>query len=121
MRKARNATARQQLYTALLEQARATVRSGELGQRVKALDAVRRAAAISNSAALRGVALAAHALPDLRFERELPYGSEFTLRLVDPSFERIALCRGRGPVEIRSTADQRLLATLPASTNLPSV
>ena len=34
-----------QLYTALLEQARATVRSGELGQRVDALDAIRRAAA----------------------------------------------------------------------------
>ena len=33
-----------QLYTALLEQARATVLSGELGQRVRALDAIRRAA-----------------------------------------------------------------------------
>ena len=86
----------QQLYQALLEQGRANVRSGELGQRVKALDAVRRAASISNSAALRGVALAAHALPDLRFERELPYGSEFTLRLVDPSHERVALCRHAG-------------------------
>src|SRR5439155_23741144 len=111
---------RQQLYTALLEQGRATVRSGELGQRVNALDAVHRASVISNSAALRGVALAAHALPDLRFEQELPYGSEFTLRMVDPSFERIALCRRAGPVEIRSTSDQRLLATLPASTNLPA-
>jgi WD40 repeat protein len=110
--------ARQQLYTALLEQGRATVRSGELGQRVNALDAVRRAAAISNSAALRGVALAALALPDLRFERELPYGSEFTLRHVNPAFDRIALCRRAGPVEIRATSDQRLLATLPASTNL---
>jgi serine/threonine protein kinase len=34
---------RQQAYSALLEQARATVRSGELGQRVRALDAIRRA------------------------------------------------------------------------------
>jgi hypothetical protein len=57
--------ARQQLYSALLEQGRANVCSGELGQRFKALDAVRRTAAISNSAALRGVALAPHALPDL--------------------------------------------------------
>ena len=39
----------QQLYTALLEQARAIVKSGEMGQRVRALDAIRRAAAISNS------------------------------------------------------------------------
>src|SRR5439155_5872717 len=28
------------------------------------------------------------------------------------------LCRGTDPVEIRSTSDQRLLVTLPASTNL---
>jgi WD40 repeat protein len=109
---------RLQLYAALLEQGRATVRSGELGQRVKALDAVRRAASISNSAALRGVALAANALPDLRFERELPYGSEYSLRFVDPALERIALCRHAGPIEIRALADQRLLATLPATTNL---
>ncbi|HAV63673.1 MAG TPA: hypothetical protein DCY13_15065, partial [Verrucomicrobiales bacterium] len=110
----------QQLYTALLEQGRATVRSGELGQRVRALDAVRRAAAITNTAALRGVALAALALPDLRFERELTYGSGFTMQQLDPAFERIALCRGLGPVEIRATADNQLLATLPASTNLPA-
>jgi len=110
--------ARQQLYTALREQARATVGSGELGHRVKALDAIGRAAAISNSPTLRGVALTALTLPDLRFERELPYGSDFTMRQVDPQFERIALCRGRGPVQIRSTSGDRLLATLPASTNL---
>ena len=41
---AAEAASQQQLYTALLEQARATVRSGELGQRVRALDAIRRAA-----------------------------------------------------------------------------
>jgi WD40 repeat protein len=111
---------RQQLYTALLEQARATVRSGELGQRVRALDALRRAAAIRNTPELRREAFTALALPDLRFERGLPYGAEYTLRVPDPSFERIALCRGRGPVEIRSASDERLLATLPASTNGPA-
>ena len=108
---------RQQLYTSLLEQARATLRSGELGQRVRALDAVRRAAAISNSVDLRGEVFAALALPDLRFERLLPYGTEFTMKELDPAFERIAVCRGRGPVEIRAVSDNRLLATLPASTN----
>ncbi len=107
----------QQLYSALLEQARATVLTAELGQRVRALDAVRRAAAISNSVELRGVAVAALALPDLRFERELPTRSDLTLVQLDPAFERVALCRGNGPVEIRSVSDQRLLATLPASTN----
>ena len=110
----------QQLYNALLEQARATVLSGEMGQRVRALDAIRRAAAISNSAELRREVFAALALPDLRFERELPYGEGFTLRSLDPAFARIAVGRGRGPVEIRSVADDQLLTTLAASTNLPT-
>jgi WD40 repeat protein len=110
--------ARQQLYTALLEQAHASVRSGEIGQRLRALDAVRRAAAISNSVELRREALAALTLPDLRFEQELPVGPNVTLEVMDPTFESVALCRGKGPVEIRSVSDWRLQATLPASTNL---
>src|SRR6185295_13499407 len=98
-----------QLYAALLDQARATVLSGEMGQRVRALDALRRAAAISNTVELRREVFAALALPDLRFERELPYGEEF-IRALDPSFERLALSivRGRGPIEIRSTSNQSL-------------
>jgi WD40 repeat protein len=110
--------ARQQLYTALFEQARAKVRSGELGQRVNSLEALKRAGAISNSAALRGVVLAALALPDLRLERELPLAADNTLAEFDPAFERIATARGPGAVEIHAVSDQRLLATLPASTNL---
>lgn len=109
---------RQQLYTALLEQARATVRSGELGQRGRALDAVRRAATLRNTPELRREAVAALALPDLRIERELPYGARFTVRQLDPAFQRIALCEGRGPVVIRDVAEGHVLATLPASTNL---
>jgi len=111
----------QQLYMALLEQARAAVLTGEAGHRVRALDAVRRAGAISNSAALRGVAIAALALPDLRLEREWPTTPDTTLAALDPAFERIALCHDDGPVEIRAVSDQRLLATLPASTNLPAL
>jgi WD40 repeat protein len=109
---------RHQLFTALLEQARATVRSGEMGQRIRALDAIRRAAAISNSVELRREAFAALSLPDLRFQRELPIGPEYYLKQLDPSFERIAVCRQDGPVEILSVADNRLLASLPATTNL---
>jgi WD40 repeat protein len=102
---------RQQLYTALLEQAKATVHSGELGQRVRALDAIQRAGAISNTAELRGAAMAAMALPDLRLERPLP---EITWPArFDPTFERLALSHQSGPVEIRAVADDHLLATLP--------
>jgi len=108
----------QQLYTALLEQARATVRSGEVGHRAKALDALGRAAAITNSYELRREVIAALSLPDLVFDRELPFEAEFTLRRLDPAFERIALCRRNGPVEIRSARNLELLAELPATTNL---
>jgi WD40 repeat protein len=109
-----------QLYTALLEQARATVLSGEMGQRVRALDALRRAAAISNSAELRREGFAALALPDLRFERQLSVGSDARFVELDPAFERLAVSPGKGPVEIRAVSDNRLLSSLPASTNLPA-
>jgi WD40 repeat protein len=108
----------QHLYTSLLEQARATVMAGELGHRVRALDALRRASAISNTVALRGVAMSALALPDLSFVREVPVAPDTTMIQLDPAFERIALCRGNGPVEIRAVRDHQLLATLPGSTNL---
>jgi WD40 repeat protein len=108
----------QQLYIALLEQARATMVSGEMGHRVRTLDALRRAAAISNSVELRREVIVALALPDLRFEREMSFPSDANYPFLDPSFERVAISRGRGPIEIRAVSDNRLLATLPASTNL---
>jgi WD40 repeat protein/tRNA A-37 threonylcarbamoyl transferase component Bud32 len=111
----------QQLYSALLEQARTTVRSGELGQRVRALEAIRTAASISNTAELRREAFAALALPDLRFERELPAGLDCTMAILDPKFERLAICRGTNAVEIRSVPDQSLLATLPATGDDPAI
>ena len=104
-----------QLYTALLEQAHARVQSRELGQRVRTLDAIRRAAAISNSAELRREVFAALALPDLRFKHKMTTHQDVVA--LDPRFEQMALCHDEGPVEIRATADQRLIATLPASTN----
>jgi WD40 repeat protein len=94
--------------------------SGEMGHRVHALDAIRRAGAISNSAELRREVLVALALPDLRFERELSFASDANFAFLDPSFERLAVSRAREPVEIRAVSDNRLLATLPASTNLPA-
>src|ERR1051326_5398766 len=105
----------QQLYSALVEQARATVRSGELGHRVRTLDAIRRAAAITKAPELRCEAMAALALPDLRFERELPLGSESIGVELDPMFERVARCSEAGPVSIRSVSDNQLLTTIPTS------
>ncbi len=105
----------QQLYTALLEQSRATVRGGTIGQRVRSLDAVRRAAAISNTLELRREAVAALALPDVRFEREWFGGSAVTAVSFDSNFQRLSVSRGTNAVEIRAASDFRVLATLPAS------
>jgi WD40 repeat protein len=106
---------RQQLRLALLEQARALVRSRELGQRVRALDAIQRAGAISNSAELRAEAMAALSLPDLRFQSTIPLPGDPSAMEMDPVFERFAVANGSGPVEIRAAADGHLLASLPAS------
>ena len=107
----------QQLHTALLEQARVTVLTAEVGHRIRSLDAVRRAGAISNSPAVRGLAFMALSLPDLRFEQEWPTTPKTELARLDPAFERIAISQEGGPIEIRALSDHRLLATLPASTN----
>jgi WD40 repeat protein len=111
--------AHRQLYAALLEQARATVHSGEMGQRIRTLDAIHRAAAISNTVELRREAVAAMTLPDLLLDRELPLDPGTTIVQLDPSFERVALSHEGGPIEIRAATDRRLLATLPPDTNLP--
>jgi WD40 repeat protein len=111
--------AHEQLYAALLEQARATVRSGELGQRLRTLDTVRRAAAMRDTVELRREAFAALALPDLCFERELPLAPDVTMKVLDPKFERLAVGRGTKAVEIRSVPEQRLLATLEVGAKEP--
>ena len=108
--------AKQQLYAALVREAHATVQSREVGQRVLALDAIRRAAQITNTSELQREAFAALALPDLRFERQLQAGPDWTMTSLDPKFERLAIGRGTNAVEIRSVLDERLLVTLPAST-----
>jgi WD40 repeat protein len=107
--------AREQLLTALVEQARADVRSGELGQRVRTLDAVRRAAAITNSPDLRQTAVAAFVLPDLRFEREIPLAIDVTAVALDPAFNRLAIGRGTNAFEIRSVTHGSIVATIPSS------
>jgi serine/threonine protein kinase/WD40 repeat protein len=106
---------RQQLYASLSEQASATVHSGLLGQRIHALEAIQKAATISNSCELRTTAFAALSLPDLATKRRLPMDSEVTLVQMDPNFKRVATCSFGDAVEIRSAKDFHLLTTLPVS------
>jgi WD40 repeat protein len=108
----------QQLYTALLEQARATLLTRGLGQRVVSLEATRRAAAIANTPELRRGALAALRLPDLQLVRVMPLPPDHQGVSFDLDFKRYAFSEGRGPVEVRDAADGRLLASLPAAVNL---
>lgn len=109
--------ARGQLYSALAEQATALVQSRQLGQRVRALEAVQRAAAISNAPELRASAFAALALPDLRLRYQFPISPDVTCIVMDPQFERLAWCTQGRPVEIRSPDNQRLLSTLPVGSD----
>ncbi len=62
--------AKERLFDALLQQARAERSSGRIGQRFKALHAIREAAALKNSAELRSEAMAAMVLPDVEVKQE---------------------------------------------------
>jgi WD40 repeat protein/predicted Ser/Thr protein kinase len=110
--------AQHQLFAALVGQAGATLRNGEVGQRFGALDALQRATAISNAVQLRREIFTALSLPDMRAGQRLPYGQNYTLRRLDPAFERIALCQRDGPVEIRDVVNGALRTVLPSTTNL---
>ncbi len=108
---------RQQLRNALFEQARALVNSREIGHRTRTLDALARAADGTNVAEMRAVAFGALAVPDLRWENQIQLGEEQTLVLPDPTFSRVAVARGAGPVSIQAVPDLTVLAILPATTN----
>lgn len=110
--------ATERLHGAFLEQARATVGSGEMGRRFRTLDAVRQAASIRNTPELRREAFAALALPDFAVERELPLGDGAGEIAVDNGFSRLAVARGNGPVEVTSLPSPERRWMLEPSTNL---
>jgi WD40 repeat protein len=112
--------ARQQLNTALFEQARALVVSREVGHRTRALEALRKVAGTTNAAELRRIAFAALAQPDLRLRDEVRLPAKAHFLALDPFSERIVLGGGRGPVSLYSLPDGQPLATLTGSTNLPA-
>src|SRR5262249_55437576 len=98
--------AREELWKASLQQARAERRSGQIGQRLAGLAALARAAAIRPSVELRTEAIACLALPALRLVRQwtndrLPDCVAFDARL-----ERYARTE-EGDVSVRQVADDR--------------
>ncbi len=112
----------EQLFHALLAQARAKRRSGQIGQRFDALDALREAARIAHELELdekyiedlRTEAIACLALADLKPLHDVPSEGrpEYPIAF-DAELERYAHGDAEGVVLLRRTADWELLARLP--------
>ncbi|MBI5385936.1 MAG: PQQ-binding-like beta-propeller repeat protein [Verrucomicrobia bacterium] len=106
--------ARRQLWNSLLAQARAGRRSGMSGARVESLQALRQAAAASNSMELRNEAIACLALPDLLPRAPLPLpGADESHPRLHPSLETYASSDTAGRVTLRRVKDQAELASWP--------
>jgi WD40 repeat protein/predicted Ser/Thr protein kinase len=108
------AEATEQLWRSLVQQARAERRTGEAGQRHRALEAVTRAAAIQTSLELRNEAIAALVLPDLNFAPlwTIPY----TVPVTDftPSLTHFAVATASGRIRMFRASDAREENPFPA-------
>ncbi len=99
-----------QLRASLLAQARAAQLSGLVGQRFEALEALKKAAAISPGLDLRDEALAALALPDARFA--FAWNSRYASNspvAFDSTGERFVVESGEGLLTLHRTSDGALL------------
>jgi WD40 repeat protein len=122
------ASATEKLRRSYLDQARAERRSGREGQRFRSLAAVAQAAslrfapALSNRAAavleLRNEAIAALALPDVRFTHafRLPPSGVVSF---DMEVSRYVLTRSDGSFSVRRFSDHQELAVVPAIGSTP--
>jgi predicted Ser/Thr protein kinase len=101
------------LWAALNAQARANRFSGQPGQRVDTLEAIRRAAEIRPSVQLRSEAIAALGVPDVGKLREVPFSGVDVLNIcLDTALERYA-CRTNGrEISVRRVADDVEVARL---------
>ena len=104
------------LWNAYLAQARATRRTGQAGQRLESLKAVRLAAAIRPSLALRNEAIASLALPDLRAV-PLVDGSDRQPQFVafDEAVERFVRVDANGAIRICRVPDGAPIIELPGT------
>jgi WD40 repeat protein len=131
-RRARAAETRatERLWQSLLDQARAERRSGREGQRFRSLDAVRQAAAIrlgltgvaDRAAAeleLRNEAIAALALPDVRFTPAFASRGGSTVAF-DSEVTVYAQTQSGGPIRIVGLRENREVALLPATGSDPA-
>ncbi|HZO52552.1 MAG TPA: hypothetical protein VFB63_07540, partial [Bryobacteraceae bacterium] len=100
--------AKEKLWRSLVEQARAERRSGEAGQRHRALEAITRAATLRSTLELRQEAIAALALPDLRFVPLWTNSYPAFVTAFGPSLTRFAVAsRTSGRVKLFRAEDAR--------------
>jgi WD40 repeat protein len=115
-----NADANAKLWGSLVAQARASRMTRQVGQRLDALRAIRKALELPvppgrSKVELRTEAIAALLLPDLEVAKEVPDGfpTGTTAVVLDENLERYARADKDGNVSIRRVADDTLLHTLP--------
>jgi eukaryotic-like serine/threonine-protein kinase len=103
------------LRDSYVAQARAARRTARAGQRVEALSALRKAAALEPTAEARTEAIAALALADLQVESSLPSRSRAASPVAfDPVNQRCAAETAPGEISIRALDGKSAPITLPA-------
>ena len=114
--------AREELRAASLAEAKATVRSGGMGQRFATLAALKRAGEVRVDADLRTQAFAALMLPDIQVERTWSdrYAANSPAAF-DPTLERYVVETAAGVLSLRHAADQSEIARLEPPPGTPRV
>jgi WD40 repeat protein len=103
------------LRDSYIAQARAARRTARAGQRIDALAALRKAAALEPTSEARNEAIAALTLPDLQVETSLPSRGRAAAPVAfDPANQRYAAETAAGEILIRSLDEKSPPITLPA-------
>lgn len=115
-------SARKELRTASLAEAKATVQSGAMGQRFATLAALQRAAEVHVDADLRTQAFTALMLPDVKVDRTWDdrYASNSPAAF-DSTLERYAVEVAAGTLSLRRVKDQKEIANLAVPAGNPRV
>src|SRR5262249_44575984 len=107
--------ATEKLWQAKLEEARARLRSPEMGRRDLVLAALADAARIRLDADVRNEALACLALLDVRVARESVWPADAGEAYFDSTLDRYACLDSQGAVSIRQAGDNVVLRRLPGT------
>ena len=105
--------ARTNLRSARISEAISIVSTDKVGRRFEALAAIKEAAEIERSLDLRDLGIAAMANVDLKIAKLLKADRDYSCAF-DGTFERYATSDASGKIEIRTTANNTLVCTLPS-------